>query len=437
MFKARELVHDPKLANRLPYHPDNEVFHRDWAHYYDNVSRMDEQAGKILQDLEADGLAEDTIVFYFSDHGGVLPRSKRFVYDSGTRVPMIMRFPEKFRHLTTVAAGGRTDRLVSFVDIAPSMLSLIGVPIPRYMQGSAFLGAAAGKPREYIFNARDRMGPCPDLIRSVRDKRFRYIRNYLPHLPAFQYDPYAMDIPSWANIWKLHREGRLDATQRRMFEPKPQEELYDTLKDPHQLNNLAGQPQFQEVLVRMRSKCETWILEIRDTGFIPELDMHRLSTGSSPYALAHDRERYPLERILGLIQTASAVDPKKLPVLIKHLNDPNTIAQYWAVIGCRLLDDRAKPAEAALAAAMKGSLSPSVRMAAAEVLCRLGNSREPLEVLQAYLDNEEPWTRFHAAVTLGWLGERARPAIDALRKAAGDKENYPQKAAQNALLYIQ
>jgi arylsulfatase A-like enzyme len=436
MFKPRELVHDPKLAKIPPYHPDNEVFRRDRAHYYDNITRLDEQAGKVLADLEADGLAEDTIVFYFSDHGGIFPRGKRFVYDSGTRVPLLIRFPEKFRHLTPVRPGGRTDRLVGFVDFAPSILSLAGVPVPGFMQGKAFLGEQAAAPRDHVFSARDRMGPCPDLSRAVRDKRFRYIRNYHPQLPAFQYDSYAMGIPCWADIWKLHREGSLNPLQDRIFQPKPPEELYDTQKDPHEIENLAGRPEFAKVLAKMRAECDGWLREIRDVSFAPELEMHRLAAGSTPYDLARDPERYPLDRILRLAAMAGAGRAADLPEFVKHLGGENTVLQYWAAIGCRVLDAKAKPAREALASAMRKSPSPSVRMAAAEVLCRLGEPAGALAVLETYLGDEEPWTRMHAAVTLGWLGERARTAIPALKKLTHDKERYPSLAAGNALLNI-
>jgi arylsulfatase A-like enzyme len=434
MFERRALAHDPKLAPHWPYHADNGVFRRDWAQYADNLTRLDEQVGEVLAQLESDGLAEDTIVFYFSDHGGVLPRSKRFLYDSGLRVPLILRVPGKFRHLAPTPAGGRTGRLVSFIDFAPTILSLADVPIPDYMQGQAFLGKQASAPREYIFGARDRMGPCPDLSRAVRDKRFKYIRNYLPHLPAFQYDSYAMGIPAWANIWKLKQEGGLNAIERRMFEPKAAEELYDTGRDPHEVNNLAGRPEFKDTLAKMRSACDGWLREIRDVSFIPELEMHRLSEGSTAYDFARDPARYPLDRILRLAGAAAAGDPANLPSLIKHLGGENTVLQYWAAIGCRQLDERAQPARQALDAAMKTSPSPSVRMAAAEVLCRFGDCHAALPVLEGYLTSKEPWTRMHAAVTLGWLGPRARAAIPALEKAARDPENYPKLAAQNALL---
>lgn len=440
MFKPRDLVHDPKKANLFPYHPDNEVFRRDRALYYDNITQMDSQAGQILQQLEADGLAGETIVFYFSDHGGVFPRSKRFVYDSGTRVPMIVRIPERFRQWRPAAPGGQTDRLVGFVDLAPTMLSLAGVPIPKYMQGTAFLGSSAGEPRDYVFSARDRMGPCPDLIRSARDRRFRYIRNYLPHLPAFQYDPYAMRISCWSNLWQLHKDGKLNEVQRRIFEPKPKEELYDITKDPYELENLAGRPEHRATLERMRGAVRQWLKEIRDVDFIPELDMHRLSAGSSPFELGQDSSRYNLDRVLSVAEMAGDADVKNLPQLIRLLGDEDTVVQYWAAVGCRELDAAATPAKEALETAMKRSVSADVRIAAAEVVCRLGQNEAALAALQQELENDQPWNRFFAAVALGRLGSRARPAVEALRKAAERaaqaEENYPKLAAENALLAI-
>lgn len=436
LFKAFEPVHDPRRAAIPPIHPDTEIFRRDRARYYDNISRLDRQVGRVLAELEASGLAEDTIVFFFSDHGGVFPRSKRFLYDTGIRVPLLIRFPDKWRHLAPSPPGGKTDRLVGFVDFAPTVLSLAGVAVPDSMQGRAFLGEQAVQPRDYIFAARDRMGPCPDLSRAVRDKRFKYIRNYHPHLPPFQYDSYCMSIPCWAEMWKLYEEGRLNSVQRRIFEPKPTEELYDLSKDPYETADLAHDPAHAETMARMRSACDHWLRQIRDVSFAPELEMHRLSRGSTPYELARDEQKYPVDRIVRLASLAGAGAAANLPEFVSQLGGQNTVLQYWAVMGCRALEARAGQAREALVSALKGSPSASVRLAAAEVLCRLGDVTEPLAVIESYLTDPDPWTRMHAAVTLGWLGSRARRAMPALEKAAEDKERYPKLAAQNALLYI-
>ncbi len=173
--------HDAQKVTLPPYHPDTPQIRQNWAQYYDSVEDMDKELGKILHELEKDRLAENTIVFYFADHGGVLCRSKRFLYDSGTRVPMMIRFPKKYRHLAPGEPGSRNDRLVSFVDLAPTLLSLAGINIPEHMQGEAFLGDGQKGPRSYVYLFRDRMDERYDMMRAVRDKKYKYIRNYYPH----------------------------------------------------------------------------------------------------------------------------------------------------------------------------------------------------------------------------------------------------------------
>jgi len=434
LFKQRQPVHDPAEAALPPYHPDTPVFRSDWAQYYDHVARMDEQAGQILDELAADGLDRETIVFYFSDHGGILPRSKRFVYDSGCHVPLIVRFPEAYRHLAPSGPGSRTGQLVSFVDFAPSVLRLAGIGIPDYMQGSAFLGTdPRPKPRDYVHIARDRMGSSPNLVRAVRDKRYKYVRNYLPQLPAGQYNTYQLGIPSWVEIFELEEAGKLNRTQRLMFEPRETEELYDTAEDPHEVNNLAGLDVFAETLARFREENNRHLLSIRETAFIPEIEMQRLTAGSTPYDFARDPEKYPLERIMEVADMAAERDTANLPMLERRLSDGNTVIQYWAAIGCRLLEERAEPASGALETALTDSPSDAVRMAVAEALCHISENPQALAVIIQYLKDDRPWVRFTAAVHLGWLGELARPAREALEAAAKDPESRPSQAAQIAL----
>src|SRR5262249_53999250 len=183
-FTAAER-HDPAKAPVPPYHPDTPEVRRDWARYADMITFMDKQVAGILRQLEEDGLVEDTIVFFFSDHGAGMPRSKRWLYDSSLRVPLIIRFGRKFEHLAPDKPGTMTDRLVSFVDFGPTVLSLVGVKIPPHLQGQAFLGTQAAAPRQYVFGFRDRMDERYDMIRAVRDERYKYIRNYMPQLPYF------------------------------------------------------------------------------------------------------------------------------------------------------------------------------------------------------------------------------------------------------------
>ena len=235
---------------------------------------MDIESGDLLKQLEEDGLAEDTIVFFYSDHGVGLPRSKRWLYDSGMRVPLIVHFPKKFQHLAPLPPGSVTDRLVSFVDFAPTLLSLAGVPIPEHMQGVAFLGPKAGPPREYVYGIRDRMDERHDIIRAVRDMRYKYIRNYRPDLPVRPAPELCRARPTMQSMRALLAAGKLSGPPLRFFQPaKPAEELYDTQADPHEINNLADSAEHRATLERLRAAHLRWMDETIDLGLVPECDL--------------------------------------------------------------------------------------------------------------------------------------------------------------------
>lgn len=272
--------HDPAKATLPPYYPDTPAVRRDWAQHYDTVTLMDGRAGEILRQLEQDGLAEDTIVWFWSDHGVGLPRAKRWVYDSGIHVPLIIRVPERFREWAMPDAPERlrpgtiNDDLIAFVDFAPTVLSLAGIRPPRHMQGQAFMGRYRRSPRQYVYAARDRMDETYDIIRAVRDRRFKYIRNFMHHLPYAQEVEYAELTPTLQEMRRLHAEGKLDSVQSLFFLPrKPVEELYDTQSDPHEVHNLADDPRYRDVLERMRRQLLRWMEETGDVGLIPEPEL--------------------------------------------------------------------------------------------------------------------------------------------------------------------
>ena len=280
--------HDLLKAQLPPYYPDTIKVRQDWAQYYDLITLMDRQVREVLDQLDQDGLAEDTIVWFWGDHGRGLPRAKRWIYDSGIRVPLIIRVPEKWRklaapgHSNAVKPGTVNEDLIAFIDFAPTMLSLARIEIPRHMQGRAFLGRQKCKPREYIFSGRDRMDEAYDLIRAVRDKRYKYIRNYMWHLPRSQDISYMNEMPTMQEMRRLNAEGKLTGPQAQYFEPvKPVEELYDTVADPHEVHNLAGNPQYKRLLERMRKVHKKWCRETLDLGLIPEpmLDETKWSEG--------------------------------------------------------------------------------------------------------------------------------------------------------------
>ena len=269
--------HDPAKAQLPPYYPDTLVVRQDWAQSYDLITLMDKQVKEVLDQLEQDGLAENTIVWFWGDHGRGLPRGKRWIYDSGIRVPLIIRIPEKWRRLAArdnpdaVKPGTVNEDLIAFIDFAPTMLSLAGVDIPRHMQGRALLGGQKARPREYVFAARDRMDEAYDLIRAVRDKQYKYIRNYMWHLPRGQDISYMNEMPTMQEMRRLFAAGKLTGAQLQYFEPvKPVEELYDTAADPHEVKNLAGDPKYKDVLTRLRKVHNEWCRDTMDVGLIPE-----------------------------------------------------------------------------------------------------------------------------------------------------------------------
>lgn len=278
-------IHDPAKARIPEYHPDTPEVRKDWAQYYDRITMMDKLAGENLRELEAAGLADDTIVFFYGDHGSGMPRNKRWPYNSGLHVPFIVHIPEKWKHLATddFKTGGQSERLVSFVDLAPTLLSLCGVEIPEHFQGKAFLGSKAAEPNKLLFGLRGRMDERLDMVRSVTDGRYVYIRNFMPHLPYGQHLAYMFETPT-TRVWKkLFDEGKLNEAQSAFWKPKPHVELYDLQSDPDEVRNLAGDPENSKRRRRLDWALFNWMIDTRDLGVIPEAELWRMSEGTTPY----------------------------------------------------------------------------------------------------------------------------------------------------------
>ncbi|WP_397364545.1 sulfatase [Olleya sp. R77988] len=251
-----------------PYLVDNEVTQRDMWKLYNNIAEMDNQVGAVLQQLEVDGLLENTIIFFYGDHGEPLPREKRLIYDSGLNTPMIIRFPKKLH------AGTKDDQLISFVDFAPTLLSLIGEEPKPYMQGQSFLGFNKVEKRDYIYAAADRFDAETDVIRAVRDKQFKYIRNYRPEQGYYLPITYRERIPAMRELLRLRDEGKLNDVQMQWFrESKPKEELFDCSVDSFELNNLVDNPEYKDKLNELRSEIDTWLENIGDNPNLPEREL--------------------------------------------------------------------------------------------------------------------------------------------------------------------
>ena len=378
-----ELRHDPQKVPIPPYHPRTPEMEHDWAQYYDQVEDMDTWVGEKLRELDEAGLADNTIVFYYSDHGGILARSKRYVYESGTHVPFIVRIPKKYRYLFPSAElGTKVDRLISFVDLAPTLLSIAGIHIPDYLQGNAFLGNQKTPDPEYAYMFRDRMDERFDLSRAVCDQKFRYIRNYMPHRIYGMHIDYLWKAPSIGSWERAYLAGKCNAVQSAFWEPKPAEELYDTENDMWEVNNLAADSGYKDVLERMRQANRDWILKIKDTGFIPEADRSE-RIGEMPIYDYMRSGKVNLEPILDAAELASFGKPENLPALLKYLEDEDSAIRYWGATGLLILGDKASPAKEQLEKAVHDP-SPSVSIVAAEAIYKLGEKKLAERVL---LDN--------------------------------------------------
>ena len=284
---------DPAKVEIPPYYPDHPVTRSDWAQYLDSATELDRKVGVVLRQLEADGLADNTIVVFFGDNGQSMVRGKQFVYDSGLRIPLIIRWPKSFPAPRHFKAGTVDDRLIAAIDLLPTMLDAIGAAKPAGMQGEIFLGDRAAPPRQYVFGARDRCDETVFRFRTVRDARYRYIRNFTPERPFLQPNDYKeRSYPVWNLLKQLHAEGKLTPVQAVLAAPTmPSEELYDLQRDPHETVNLVTSREHRKRLDRMRAAMTKWIDETNDQGRTlepAELAAAKGATkpGSNPNAVA-------------------------------------------------------------------------------------------------------------------------------------------------------
>jgi hypothetical protein len=262
-----------------PYYPDNKIVRTNLAKMYDNVARLDSVVGKLLKELDEEGLTDNTIVFFWGDHGDGLPRAKRWLYDSGLHIPLVIRWPGKIK------PGSVNDQLISSIDLGPTVLSMAGVKVPSHMQGQPFLGEQTEPARKMVFGARDRVDESYDMIRSVRTKDYLYIRNYYPNEPFTIWVPYLNKMPIMKEMLRLDAEGKLNGPQKKwMATTRPAEELYDVKKDPFQLENLSENEQFRTIRAEMRNKLNQWTLETNDMGHQnePEMISHMWPGGIQP-----------------------------------------------------------------------------------------------------------------------------------------------------------
>lgn len=426
---------DPAALPLPAYQPDVPAIRADRARHYDCIALLDRQVAEHLAALEDAGLADDTIVFFFADNGGVTPRSKRFLEASGSRVPLVVFFPPKWRHLAPAAAGVRVTDPVSFVDFSATVLALAGLPRPDGMHGGPFAGPKdVIERREFAFASRDRMDERYDVSRAVIDRRWLYIRHFRPDLPYVEplsYPFRARGYQAWATA---ARAGRMTPAAAAFWGAKPPEELYDLVADPDNVVNLAADPAHRDALERMRAALRRHAVEIVDNGFVPEGSaLEGYDASRAPGGLA-------VERVYDLAVQAAAGDPANGAALVAALGDSCEPVRWWAAQGCTVLAHRRRPAAddaAALETALETALAdPSgpVRVAAAEALATLGRSDAALPVLEAAVaDVTRPWTALQAGNVLDRIGAAGRPALPAMRRtlaAVGEAARTPELAGR-------
>ncbi len=411
----QELRHDAQQLSLPPYYPDTPMVRRIWARYYDLITYMDRQVAEVLAELEADGLARNTIVFFFADHGMGMPRYKRTLYDSGLHVPLIVRFPAPLKHLAPAKPGSRTDRLVSFVDFAPTVLSLLAIPPAGYMQGRPFMGPWKSDEPQYVFGASSRVDEAYEMARSVRDDRYKYIRNFLPHLPCIQPSEYCDRAEIMKELRSVADSGNLDDVQKTWWTPtRPREELYDTKSDPYETNNLIKSVFYRGTARKMSAALREWMLETRDTGLLPEGMMHDLTEAATPYQFAHSPQ-YDLERILDTADMVAAEDVRAAE-LIKRAEDDDPAVRYWAVLALGVLPEKDQAVETTLERAL-GDSQPVVRFTAAGALCRMGQCDQALPVLAEGLREDRLENVLHAAREIQLIGDKAKPIAEQIKQA--------------------
>jgi len=351
-----------------------------WRAYYEQVREMDRRVGSLLKELEASGQADNTIIIYCSDHGGVTLRSKRYLYDSGTNVPLIVAFPEKWQHLAPGAPGSVSDRLTQFIDLPKTFLSLVGVEAPEVMSGRVFLGDSVEPAPDSVFLFSGRFDEASDNSRGVTDGHWKYIRNFESDRPLFQMLSYPLRQKGQVAQLKAYKAGKTDALQSAFYLSPPPEELYDTKADPHEVNNLASS--HPEKLKAMRAALRAHILETHDLGFIPEPMMEVIDASDKETIFSYGQcdESYPLPRILDLAIKASDRGPAHQLAFAQALEDHNPIIRYWGSVGLRGLAAYDERAHVMIAKALTDS-EPSVRIQAAIALGRSGEVERATDLL--------------------------------------------------------
>jgi N-sulfoglucosamine sulfohydrolase len=446
-------LHDPNDPPIPSFVPDTPLFRERMALFYDALTNVDKQVGEILDKLEEQGLSEDTIVVFWADHGTGYPRGKIHAYDDGLRIPLIMRFPEKYQHLAPAAPGATVDELVMHMDLCATTLQLAGIPIAEHIQSRNLCGPNRDEARAFICSARDRLDNNPEMIRTIRTEKYRYIRNFLPHQPYASFYPdggFFSEIPEEGTPERAFWETSCLSGEQKLHDPdgmflilgppvmikqdglpehyrqfqiwqdhKPAEELYDIKKDPEEVHNLADDPAFSDVVDELRQKLFGWMIETRDLGLLDETEI--VARAPQYRGVSHEVGRHcdNFERILETADLARLGEDGKNE-LVARLNDPDSAVRFWAVIG--LFSFEFDPALKPLLGPLLDDASTSVSLAAATYFVRMDEGAQAIEAFARALRSDILWTRLRAGAYLSYCNKEQlrpmKPLISVLKSAS-------------------
>lgn len=378
----KETVTNQEDVEVFPYHPNTPTFRYTHAKYRDLQREIDKQIGDFIDQLKEDGVHENTIIFYYGDHGGVLPRGKGYIYESGVHVPMVVYFPPKWRHLAPAKPGSRLDGFVQFIDLGPTVLHLAGVKVPKAMDGRPFLGKGVTKAkldrRDQTFSYADRFDEKYDLVRAIRKGQFKYMRNYQPFNFDGLFNFYRYKMLAYKEWRKLYDEGKLNEAQKQFFEVRAPEALYDLENDPHETKNLAADPAYASTLKKLRKQLNKQVRSLPDLSFLPEPYMvHQGLKNPVQFGKTHQTQIKQLVKIANL--QLKSFDQAE-GTIKKALESSEAWQRYWGLIVCSTFGTAASALYDAAETLANSDPEPLVRMRAAEFL-GLTEQLDPMPIL--------------------------------------------------------
>ena len=349
-----------------PIYHDSPEMRKQMARVYNSIALTDIRIGELLEKLEADGLRDDTMIFFFADHGEGMPRGKTNGIDYGYRVPFIIWFPDKYKYLSPWGTSGTvTEEQVNFEDLAPTMISLVGGELPPYLEGRALLGAHRSEPVNNLLLSSDRADNGPDMVRTLTDGRYTYSRNYMPFVPALRYIRY-IEISDIAKQMRIDlKNDKLDSLQRSLLLDRPAEYLFDLKKDPWETENLAMSNEHQTILKKMRQGLDDRLKKARDIHFLPEYELGKIGETSTPYEFRQNETEYPFDAIYAAASLSGKRDAATFKKQRALLKNESPIVRYWAIMGLKSYSEKKlKPLKKDILNAMNNDYLPVTLLAA-------------------------------------------------------------------------